>query len=130
MAYHTEQRSKLRDFFQTHPHEQFSAKDIAGALQENTISISAIYRNLASLTQDGTIRRSVRHDGRETVYQYVAGSCCQGQIHLTCTGCGKIFHMNHLLNQTIRDDLAKLDQFQIDTTKTVLYGTCKACMKK
>lgn len=127
-GYKTEQRKQLYAFFAKHPDEPYSAGEIAAALStQSTISLSAIYRNLAALADNGQIRRFIKDGSREAFYQFVHGESCQDSIHLTCTECGKTFHMSKSVADFMQDGLSETDGFQIDKIKTVLYGVCKHC---
>lgn len=127
MTYQTGQREILYDFFNKHPHQQFSAKEIAQALSEKHISVSAIYRNLAAMSEDGTLRCSVKSGSREKQYQFVSNSACKDCIHLTCIRCGKIFHMSRHTMQTLLSNLTQIEGFQLSKPQTILYGTCRQC---
>ena len=129
MAYITEQRRLLHNFFETHPHDAFCVKDIYAALSEHGISMSAIYRNLASMKKDGLVRCIADEDSRDTYYRFVHSVHCTDALHLTCTDCGKTFHMNAAVAEKIQSQLDMLDGFRIDKDKTVLYGICKECVK-
>ena len=59
-AYITKQRRILLTFLEDHPDESLSAADIAKALADRSISVSAVYRNLAALEEEGRIRRFPR----------------------------------------------------------------------
>lgn len=126
--YRTGQRKLLYDFFAAHPHQKFSVKEIAQALEHEAISLSAIYRNLGSMVKEGLIRRSI--GGREAVYQYMDGESCRNAIHLTCLHCGQVFHMSSFSASSMQDNLEKTEGFAIDSSKTVLYGTCRSCKDK
>ena len=130
MSYKTEQRTRLYELLKANPHKFFSAKDIVEALAPYNISISAVYRNLAVLTEDGVVKKSIRKNGRESIYRYADNDTCRDEIHLTCTNCGKVFHMDHELTKTIQDALDKEDGFQIDKLKTVIFGLCEECRAK
>jgi len=126
MSYNTEQRKLLLGLFNSLPHAQLTVKQIQAALPEGAISISAIYRNLAAMTKEGSIRQLTKADSREKCYQYLNQSCCQGEIHLTCTHCGKTFHLEHMVADRLQNTLGQ-EGFQIDKGRTVLYGTCRSC---
>ena len=67
--YMTEQRRELLEFFRKNHDRCFNAKDVAEALKNSNISISAIYRNLARLEHDGYLSRTVKKGSRESYYQ-------------------------------------------------------------
>lgn len=129
MAYNTEQRRILHRFFEEHPHEKFCVKDICSALSGADISVSAIYRNLADMKKEGLVRCHTSQDSRDIFYQFVDSEHCADSIHLTCTDCGKTFHMDKTVARHVQSELAELEGFQINKSRTVLYGTCKNCKK-
>ncbi len=129
-GYQTEQRKMLQLLFEQHPHELFSANDIAELIGDDTISISAVYRNLAQLENEGLVRRSVRHGSRQAFYQYVATDSCREHIHLTCKKCGKTIHMEDADTNAITTSAAKYKDFEVDRGETVLIGLCGSCRGK
>ncbi len=126
--YKTKQRDSLINFLQQNPDRQFSAKVIADNLTSPKISISAVYRNLASLESAGLIRRFSREGSREIYYQYTKASQCMNCIHMICTKCGKTFHANIKTADRLRSDTLKNDGFCLNISKTVLYGLCCDCL--
>lgn len=71
--YNTEQRKILYEFFQSHPHEQFSVKTIHTILSDYNISTSATYRNLATMQKEELILCHTNPETREMIYQYIGG---------------------------------------------------------
>lgn len=129
MKYKTTQRKQLYDFLKVHPHSSFTVKQIEQSLTESgtEISVSAIYRNLSALLEMGVIKKGLEKDGRQTSYRYIDSDMCRNEIHLTCSVCGKILHMNHALANDIQNRLAQQNGFQIDRDKTSIWGICKDC---
>lgn len=126
--YMTAQRKMLIDFFEHHCDQQFTIDGIAELLKDGcSISKSAIYRNVDRMTEDGLLRRSSSDDGRCNTYQYVgAGHCC-GHIHLQCTKCGRISHIEDENAENALKKALGQSNFKIDEQKTVLYGVCSKC---
>ena len=83
--YQTMQRKILINFLEANPDIQFSAKQIFNVLSSTSISLSAVYRNLASLEADGVINRFTKEGSREIFYQYINSDICRNSIHLVCT---------------------------------------------
>ena len=129
-AYQTKQRRILQSFLADHPDESLSAADIAAALSAQSISISAVYRNLTALEQEGRVRRVAKSGSREVLYQFVDTEDCREHLHLLCKGCGATYHMNKEDADSIIRMLAVHEQFAVDRNDTVLYGTCEACQIK
>ncbi len=129
-AYQTKQRRILLAFLADHPDESLSAADIARALDGRSVSVSAVYRNLAALEEEGKVRRITRSGSRETLYQYTDTEDCRSHLHLLCRSCGSTYHMNQEDAAALIEMLSRREQFAVDTTETVLYGTCEACQSR
>ena len=127
--YMTRQRRALMNFFSRHPDEQLSAQEIAAALQEYDVSQSAVYRNLTALEEQGLVRRSRQTDGREQFYQFIGSETCRNCIHLSCTRCGRTFHMDTDEADAFLKTVAERDGFAVDKSETVLYGVCETCQR-
>ena len=125
--YMTAQRKSLLDFFENNPDKQFSAKQITDALCTARISQSAVYRNLSLLTEEGLLCCRVNGSSGECFYQYINHHSCKNALHLTCTQCGEITHMDDSLLDNIEVNLWQKDGFFVDKAKTVLFGLCKNC---
>lgn len=126
-AYNTKQRDVLLAYLDQHAHEALTAQEIADALEEKRISRSAVYRNLASLTKQGVLRKGAKEDSREALYQYIDGSHCHGKLHLTCRTCGRTIHLAEEETERLIRFLEKEEEFSLAPTETVLYGECKDC---
>ena len=127
--YMTKQRKLLLDFLKAHPDVALSAGQISSAVQGEPISASAVYRNLAELEAEGKVRRLSRPGSREVFFRYMDASECRGCLHLSCTKCGRTFHMHALGAVRLERDVAQNDQFLLDRSETVLYGVCRDCRK-
>ena len=129
-SYSTRQRKLLLTYFSQHPDELLSARQIADALADKKISLSAVYRNLAQLETEEKVRRSSKSGTREVYYQYLDAESCKGALHMSCIKCGKTFHMADGNAALLAKLLAQSEQFMLDTTDTILYGTCSDCKGK
>lgn len=125
--YDTRQRDYLISFLNQHPDQLLSARQIAQELCAQQISLSAVYRNLSQLEAEGLIRKSVKAGSRESYYQYVGAEDCHSHLHLSCTRCGKTFHMDAERTAQLTRAMSELDGFDLDILKTVLYGICQNC---
>lgn len=127
--YMTKQRKLLTDYLTQHIDENLSAGRIAQALSE-TISKSAVYRNLSDMEAEGKLHRVATGGNREAIYRYSGGAMCSQSLHLSCTKCGKTVHMQKQLADRLVDKVAESDDFAIDKGETVIYGVCAGCQKK
>ena len=60
-SYSTRQRKVLLAYLSQHPDELLSARQIADALADEKISLSAVYRNLAQLEAEEALQQQERH---------------------------------------------------------------------
>ena len=125
--YDTRQRDYLISFLNQHPDQLLSVRQIAQELCAQQISLSAVYRNLSQLEAEGLIRKSVKPGSREAYYQYVGAEDCHSHLHLSCTRCGKTFHMDAAHTAQLTRAMSELDGFDLDILETVLYGICQNC---
>ena len=126
--YMTKPRKRLLNYLAEHRDERLCAKQIAGELEN--VSVSAVYRNLSALEQDGRVRRVSVTGSREIFYQYLDCASCRDHLHLSCKKCGKTFHMDEQETAQLAEALEKLDGFELDRGQTVLYGICGSCKTK
>ena len=107
-----------------------SARQIADALADEKISLSAVYRNLAQLEAEEKMRRSSKSGTREVYYQYLDAESCKGALHMHCVKCGRTFHMASGNAVLFAKHLAQSEQFTLDAADSVLYGTCAGCREE
>ena len=124
--YVTKQRRLLLDYLTEHADETLSAGRIAEDLSGDGISVSAVYRNLAELENEGRLHRATG-SGKEQSYRYSGAESCRGCLHLSCTRCGRTFHMGRTDANRLVNAVAEAEGFALDRAETVLYGVCEAC---
>ncbi len=132
-VYRTKQRMLLLDYLRKNAETPLCAEEIARGLSEcegcgtERVSVSSVYRNLALLAAGGDVRRFTADDGRTALYQYVDHVRCDAHLHLRCTNCGKLLHMEEELSTRVQRAVMSSANFMIDGKQTVLYGTCGEC---
>lgn len=125
--YATKQRQALLEFLLEHADERLSIKQISDGLAGAGVSLSAVYRNLSELEAEGKVKRYTKFGARDAQYQYIAAPSCVGHLHLSCSKCGKTFHMQSAEANALVTHVANSEGFFIDKSDTVLYGVCKDC---
>lgn len=125
--YMTAQRRLLLSYLESHRNIQYSVDELTAALSDEGISQSAIYRNIDKLAQDGVIRRFTDASGNRFLYQYVGGSECAFHLHLKCTGCGRIIHMDSETSEAVIKAALLKNGFRVDKKDTILLGLCRTC---
>lgn len=132
--YETQQRRVLLNFLKEHPDRGFSIEELYDALvsccpPEQLPGKSTLYRLIPKLVSEGLVKRFAGERGRRFQYQLVVCEECQAHLHLKCTACGSLFHMNHAVSEQIIDEVLEQSAFSLDQKETVLFGTCKNCRK-
>ena len=125
--YMTAQRKQLLKFLKNNHGKRLSALEIAEGLKMSGISKSAVYRNISALEEEGLVSRSTKEGCREIFYSYTGTEQCKNCIHLTCTRCGAVTHMDSGAVEQITDALRRTAGFNINKNKTVVYGLCHNC---
>ena len=128
--YNTKQRDVLLELLKRHQNEHLIIKDIMKYVDKNNLKIgmTTVYRYLNILVSDGLVRRYSTDGFDGNCYQFVENNeKCHQHLHLRCTSCEKLFHVDDvnvdLFNQTVEKEKG----FSVDTSKTVLYGICREC---
>ena len=125
-TYNTHQRKALLDFLQSNSEKAFTIEEIVSNMNENEISQSTAYRLMTKLVEEGLVHRTVKGNSRSFVYQYVNSEKCDGHLHMKCTDCGKVYHLDHSVTALIQNDIKESTHFEIDS-HTMLLGKCGNC---
>lgn len=124
-GYGTVQRKRLLDFLENHCDQQFTVQEIFSALED--VSLSAVYRNVSKMVENGCIQRFPKPGSTEFLYQYVATHHCADHVHVKCERCGDIAHLDEKVERLITQLLMSEQDFTIDPSKTMLFGICREC---
>ncbi len=124
--YNTHQRKALIEFLQSHSAKAFTIEEIVTKIGNEEMSRSTAYRLMTKLVEDGLVHRSVKGNSRSFVYQYISESKCEGHLHMKCTDCGKVYHLDSSTTSRIQEDIKSNSSFEIDN-HTILLGKCTLC---
>ena len=130
--YETKQRRMLLAFLRAHPDNGFSVEELYENLRSQYADDpipgkSTLYRLIARLVSEGLVKRFPGEDGRKFAYQIVACGACDAHLHLKCTACGGLYHMDHAVSEHIMNEVLSGSEFSLDEKETVLFGICKGC---
>lgn len=134
-GYKTEQRKVLIDYLTKHSETPVTIEELILALQnENEVAKlpgrSTVYRLMTKLVAEGVVKRFVQGHSRHFYYQIVTSHHCHEHIHMKCTACGKLYHMDDEETEKILTEVFQKASFMIDREETTLYGTCGGCTSK
>ena len=126
MIYNTKSRREVLALFE--------GGDITLTTEEITkrldgVAVSTVYRRLAALCDEGLLLR-FRSDDGTYVYRAAQKGGCECAFHLKCRVCGCVEHMECAHGKELLDHIGAHHGFDLDNTKTVLYGRCAACSAK
>jgi Fur family ferric uptake transcriptional regulator len=133
MGYNTKQKESILELLCTFQNQHFTAADLGKKLEENgtPVGTATIYRFLEQLTEEGFIRKYTLDGKASACYQYMGNqAACKEHFHLKCLSCGTLFHVQCEFLDNVQSHILQHHHFQIDHTKTVLYGYCQNCQEK
>ena len=121
--YNTKQREQILAVFSAEPGKCFSAKELIGLVPD--IGQATVYRTISLLESEGVIRR---YRGTDSDSFRLSEACDEpDHIHIVCKTCGEMLHSDcHFIGEMYRHLLDE-HSFMLDTSDTVIYGTCRSC---
>jgi Fur family ferric uptake transcriptional regulator len=128
--YNTKQQSAILDYIANHSKSPVTAAQLIADFEKEGVLVgrTTVYRHLGKLVENGKVCKYVIDGVAGACYQY-AGNAedCETLLHLKCEGCGRLFDLDCGLFDEVRQHFVKHHVFQINVTKTVMYGTCEHC---
>jgi len=131
--YNTKQRAAILAYIASLEGAHVTAAQIAAyfALETVPIGRTTIYRHLEKLTTGGQLRRYVTDGISGACYQLINNyDACDSHLHLKCEGCGELLHLECEALDELERHVYDQHAFQVNTIKTVLYGTCDECLHR
>lgn len=130
--YQTEQKRIILAYMKAHSEEAFTIEELCRRLKEEpeitaVPGKSTVYRIMPKLVEEGLVKRFVRGNSRQFLYQMVCGEHCSRHLHMKCSVCGKLYHMEDTESEALFLQVMKKHHFQLDEGKTVLFGHCEGC---
>lgn len=133
--YQTEQRRILLAYMKAHSEEACTIEEWCERLKTEPAlpavpGKSTVYRIMPKLVEEGLVKRFVKGNSRKFLYQMVCGEHCSNHLHMKCSICGKLYHMEDEESEALLWQVMKKHHFQIDEGKTVLLGQCEGCSRE
>lgn len=132
-GYNTKTRQLILDYLMNNRQKAVSASNILAHLEQQGAATNptTVYRYLDKLAGEEKIMKYVADKGERAVFQYVdEDRHCREHLHLKCTGCGKIFHLECGFMDQVRRHLSEEHGFVLQCEGSVLYGLCPRCAAK
>lgn len=127
MTYDTGREQALLALLRESGEQGLSLHEISARLTPGGKGKSTIFRLLASLVEQGTVRKLPDGQSRHFIYQYTESAHCRSHLHLKCMGCGRFIHLTERLSRLLCEAVATEGNFSLDEKKTLLFGRCAAC---
>lgn len=132
-SYATTSRKNMLNFLEQNRDRTVTASDMDQYLKEHhcEVNMTTIYRYLDKLTKEGTVMKYVAEKGSQAAYQYVEhGHHCDAHLHLKCTECGRIIHLECGFMDEISEHIYNDHGFELQCKNSILYGICRECRQK
>jgi Fur family ferric uptake transcriptional regulator len=132
-TYKTKQKNLILNCLIKYKNQHITVDEIMRDLNKESTVVgrTTVYRHLEKMVEQGIIRKYLIEEGKSACYQYMDGNNdCKEHFHLKCVNCGKLMHVDCDYLNGINGHVATHHGFQIDHSKTVLYGCCSACKSK
>jgi len=129
MTYNTESHKQILEFLKQNKEKSFSAEEIFKALVSGGASKSTVFRQLSSLSQSAKIKRITNSRDRSVRYQYVDAEHCSFHLHLKCSSCGKLIHLDDEFTHLFEEKIKSAKSFSIDMS-ALIPGICSSCGMK
>jgi len=129
-SYNTKAHREIQNYLEQNWASTVSAADILQYLKENGTPVNAttVYRYLEKLCSEHAIIKYVASKGQKSVYQLSRQDHrCSEHLHLKCTKCGKILHLDCGFMDEFKDHLKGYHDFQLQYEGNILYGVCSGC---
>ena len=130
-SYSTISNTKIMKYMEENRDRLVTVSDVEKYLiSENIeVNISTIYRFLNKLCNGGEVIKYVAKKGEMSSFQYVGQGAdrCKNHIHLQCTGCGSVIHLECGFMEEIKSHIMEHHGFALQCESSVLYGLCKKC---
>ncbi len=130
--YRTKQREAILGYIVSLGGEHVTAARIAGHFADDApIGRATIYRHLEKLTNSGKLRKFTADGVSGACYQYAEDDAgCHTHLHLKCECCGALMHLQCDTLGELQRHIYDKHAFEVNTSKTVLYGRCDSCIGK
>ena len=127
-GYSTPSRKRILEYLEENKSRTVTVADIENYLakKECAVNKTTIYRFLWNASASKSFLK-----GKQATFQYIEdGHHCEQHLHLQCTKCGRIFHLECDFMGEIATHIQREHGFYIECKKSIIYGICKDCVKK
>lgn len=131
--YKTKQKDVFLNYIKSLNSEHFTVKQIYKEFKNNNqnIGMTTIYRHLNKLVEEGIVKKYVLDGEVEAFFEYVGNlNHSDEHYHFKCEKCGVLKDFNCKFLDDIQKHLCEEHGLDVNSIKTVFYGTCTECSRK
>ena len=127
--YNTEQKKLLLEFLEKNHDSAFTIEEITTELKSRGASVgkSTVYRLMTRLVEEKRVKRQLADGSRKAIYRITLDEHCHNHLHLQCTKCGRVLHLDEEVSDRLLDTVKMLKDFSVSEENTVLMGKCADC---
>ena len=127
--YNTKARRYILEYLSSLGEVTVSAADILSYLESKgeSISLTTVYRYLNKLSDEKKVIKFTEDDGNKTVYKFIENNSCEGHLHMQCTKCGKLIHLDCDFMNELKNHIEEKHRFSLKCSGSILYGVCSEC---
>ena len=132
-GYRTKNRDIMLSYMKANRDRTVYVTDIHQYMKSQgvNVNLTTIYRFLDKLQEEHQVLKYTADKGECAGFQYVGeGNSCEEHLHVKCTGCGRVIHLDCRFMDEIRGHLKDHHNFQLQCNGSSLFGLCEECQKK
>lgn len=131
-GYNTKARRLILEFLESKRDTTVSVPDIMDFLKKmgENVNQTTVYRYLNKLDNEKKVLKFSEGEGQKAVYQIVShDNSCDGHLHVQCTKCGRLLHIDCDFLDTLSGHLKEKHNFSVRYEGSIIYGVCRSCLK-
>ena len=82
---------------------------------------------MTRLVEEKRVKRQLADGSRKAIYRITLDEHCHNHLHLQCTKCGRVLHLDEEVSDRLLDTVKMLKDFSVSEEDTVLMGKCADC---
>lgn len=131
--YNTKTRQAILAYLMKQSDTTVSVADIETHLKEDgiTVNTTTIYRYLDKLCNEHVVMKYPDLKSDKAIFQFAGEhQHCTNHLHLKCTNCGKIIHLDCDFMEQLKEHLYLDHGFLLQCNGDMLHGICQDCENK
>lgn len=132
-GYRTKNRDMMIAYMKENKDRTVYVSDIHQYMKSQgvNVNVTTIYRFLDKLQEESQVLKYAAEKGESAGFQYVGeGNSCEEHLHVKCSSCGKVAHLDCGFMEEIRRHLQSHHDFQLQCSGSSLFGLCDECQKQ